>query len=291
MNERNFMNEDKPQRTTSEDEVDLISLLERAVLFLRRFRLLFIGAGIIGILLGFLVYFISPRIYKSTMILRSSYLTNMEQIEIIDYWNELLKRNERGTLAEILGCDGPLLDDLVSCEAAEILKNYSSTNPNGFYVDVKVKNNSILPGVQKAIVNGLNNTELVKQKLATKRANLKELISKVAVEISKLDSVKSNIEKIISNREKNSSALMLDVTGVNRELIDMNEKLLGYQDELKFSSGVQVVQGFLSFNTPVSISLKVLIVLGLIVCLSIAYLVTLVIFVNDRLKKRRVANA
>ena len=285
------MNEDKPQRATSEDEVDLISLLERAVLFFRRFRLLFIGAGIVGILLGFLVYFISPRIYKSTMILRSSYLTNMEQIEIIDYWNELLKRNERGTLAEILGCDGPLLDDLVSCEAAEILKNYSSTNPNGFYVDVKVKNNSILPGVQKAIVNGLNNTELVKQKLATKRANLKELISKVAVEISKLDSVKSNIEKIISNREKNSSALMLDVTGVNRELIDMNEKLLGYQDELKFSSGVQVVQGFLPFNTPVSISLKVLIVLGLIVCLSIAYLVTLVIFVNDRLKKRRVANA
>src|SRR5436190_11787905 len=291
MNERNFMNEDKPQRTTSEDEVDLISLLERAVLFFRRFRLLFIGAGIIGILLGFLVYFISPRIYKSTMILRSSYLTNMEQIEIIDYWNELLKRNERGTLAEILGCDGPLLDDLASCEAAEILKNYSSTNPNGFYVDVKVKNNSILPELQKAIVNGLNNTQLVKQKLLSRRANLKELIGKVAVEISKLDSVKSNIEKIISNREKNSSALMLDVTGVNRELIDMNEKLLGYQDELKFSSGVQVVQGFLSFNTPVSISLKVLIVLGLIVCLSIAYLVTLVIFVNDRLKKRRVANA
>jgi len=285
------MNEDKPQRATSEDEVDLISLLERAVLFFRRFRLLFIGAGIIGILLGFLVYSISPKIYKSRLILHSSYLTNMEQIEIIGNWNELLKRTERGTLAQILGCDGPLLDDLVSCEAAEILKNYSASNPNGFYVDVKVKNNSILPELQKAIVNGLNNTQLVKQKLLSRRANLKELIGKVAVEISKLDSVKSNIEKIISNREKNSSSLMLDVTGVNRELIDMNEKLLGYQDELKFSSGVQVVQGFLPFNTPVSISLKVLIVLGLIVCLSIAYLVTLVIFVNDRLKKRRVANA
>jgi hypothetical protein len=224
------------------------------------------------------------------MILRSTYLTNMEQIGIIGDWNELLKRNERGTLAQILGCDGPLLHNLVSCEAAEILKNYSASNPNGFYVDVKVKNNSILPELQKAIVNGLNNTPLVKQKLLSRRANLKELIGKVSIGISKLDSLKSNIEKIVSNREKNSSALMLDVTGVNRELIDMNEKLLGYQDELK-SSGVQVVQGFLPFNTPVSISLRVLIVLGLIVCLSIAYLVTLAIFVNDRLKKRRVANA
>jgi len=285
------MNETKPQRTNSEDEVDLISLLERAVLYFRRFRLLFVAATITGILLGSLVYFISPKIYKSRMILHSSYLTNMEQIEIIDYWNELLKRSERGTLAQILGCNGPVMDNLVSCEAAEILKNYSATNPNGFYLDVKVKNNSILPELQKAIVNGLNNTELVKQKLATKRANYKELIDKVAIEIGKLDSTKADIERIVSNREKNSSALMLDVSGVNKQLIDMNEKLLGYQEELKFSSGVQVVQGFLPFSTPVSISLKVFIILGLIVCLAIAYIVTLVIFVNDRLKKRRVDNA
>jgi len=285
------MNEAKPQRATSEDEVDLISLLERATLFFRRFRLLFIVTGTIGILLGCLMYFISPKIYKSRMILHSSYLTNMEQIEIIDYWNELLKRSERGTLAQILNCDGPVLNDLVSCEASEILKNYSASNPNGFYIDVKVKNNAILPELQKAIVNGLNNTEFVKQKLAIKRANLKELIDKVAIEIGKLDSTKSSIERIVSNREKNSSALMIDVTGVNRQLIDMNEKLLGYQEELKFLSGVQVVQGFLPFNTPVSISLKVFIVLGLIVCLAIAYLVTMVIFVNDRLKKRRVPNA
>ena len=285
------MNESKPQRATSDDEVDLISLLEQGALFFRRFRLLFIGAGIIGILLGCFFYFISPKIYKSRIILHTTYLTNMEQIEIIGYWNEFLKRNERGALAQILGCDGPMLNDLVSCEAAEILKNYSATNPNGFYIDVKVKTNSILPELQKAIVSGLNNTELVKQKLAVKRANLKELIGKVAIEISKLDSTKSSIERIVSNREKNSSALMIDVTGVNRQLIDMNEKLLGYQEELKFSSGVQVVQGFLPFNTPVSISLKVLIVLGLIICLALAYLVTLVIFVNDRLKKRRVANA
>ena len=84
---------------------------------------------------------------------------------------------------------------------------------------------------------------------------------------------------------------MLDVSGVSRELIDMNEKRLSYQEELKFSSGVQVVQGFVPLNTPVSISLKVMILLGLIVCLSIAYLFTLVVHVKDRLKKRKIANA
>ncbi|TMI97863.1 MAG: hypothetical protein E6H06_00710 [Bacteroidetes bacterium] len=284
------MNEDKPQQNP-EDDVDLISLLERMVLFFRRFGGIFIVAAITGILLGCLVYFTSSKIYRSRMILHSSYLTNEEQIEIVDSWNELLKRNERVTLGHILNCDESLLNDVTSMEGADILKNYSATNPNGFYIDVKVKNNSILPQLQKAILDGLNNTEFVKQKLASRKENLKELIDKLSIEIKKLDSVKSEIENIISNKERNSSTLMLDVTGVNRQLIDMNEKLLSYREELKFASGVQVVQGLVPMNTPVSISLKVMILLGLILCVSIAYLFTLVIYVRDRLKKRKTANA
>ena len=284
------MNEHKPQQNP-EDDVDLISLLERMVLFFRRFGGIFIVAAITGILLGCLVYFTSSKIYRSRMILHSSYLTNEEQIEIVDSWNELLKRNERVTLGHILNCDESLLNDVTSMEGADILKNYSATNPNGFYIDVKVKNNSILPQLQKAILDGLNNTEFVKQKLASRKENLKELIDKLSIEIKKLDSVKSEIENIISNKERNSSTLMLDVTGVNRQLIDMNEKLLSYREELKFASGVQVVQGLVSMNTPVSISLKVMILLGLILCVSIAYLFTLVIYVRDRLKKRKTANA
>ena len=222
------MNEDKPQQNP-EDDVDLISLLERMVLFFRRFGGIFIVAAITGILLGCLVYFTSSKIYRSRMILHSSYLTNEEQIEIVDSWNELLKRNERVTLGHILNCDESLLNDVTSMEGADILKNYSATNPNGFYIDAKVKNNSILPQLQKAILDGLNNTEFVKQKLASRKENLKELIDKLSIEIKKLDSVKSEIENIISNKERNSSTL--------------------------------------------------------------AYLFTLVIYVRDRLKKRKTANA
>jgi hypothetical protein len=154
-----------------------------------------------------------------------------------------------------------------------------------------VKDNSTLDELQKAIVYGLNNTEYVKQKVITRKENLEELIDKVTIEISKLDSIKSSIENIISNKEKNSSSLMLDVTGVNRELIDMNEKLLNYREELKFASGVQVIQGFVPLNTPVSISLKVMIILGLILCLSIAYIFTVLSYLRDRLKKRALDNA
>ncbi|HEV8287272.1 MAG TPA: hypothetical protein VGQ09_23350 [Chitinophagaceae bacterium] len=281
----------KPQQNNSSEDIDLIKLLEKTVLFFRRFRIAFIIAIFAGILLGSLGYFLIPKIYKSRLILHSAYLTNSEQIEIINYWNELLKRGEYKTLAQILNCSEDSLHELASLEAAEILKVFTPTNPNGFYIDAKVKNNSILNGLQKAIVYGLNNTDFVKRKLEVRKETLKELINKVSIEINKLDSVKISIENIISNKEKNSSSLMLDVSGVNRQLIDMNEKLLSYSEELKFMGSVQVLQGFIPLTTPVSISLKVMILLGLILCLSITYIFSLFSYVKDRLKKRAIANA
>jgi hypothetical protein len=285
------MSQVKPQQGAPGDDIDLMNLLERMILYVRRFRIIFLVAAILGVSMGVFFYSISPDLYKSRIILHSSFLTNPEQIQIVDYWNELLKRREYNVLSGILNCEQEKLHQLASLDAADIQKMFTPDNPNGFYIDARVKDNSILPELQGAIVYGLNNTDYVKRKLAVRKENLSQLINTVTVEISKLDSTRAHIEKMISDKEKNGSSLMLDITGMNRELINMNEKLLGYKEELKFASGVQVLQGFVPLNTPVSISLKVLILVGLILCLSIAYVLTVIISVRGRLKKRGFTNA
>ena len=283
--------DNKPRQHNTQDDIDLINLLEKAVLFFRRYKIIFIIAIIAGISSGIFFYSISPNLYKSRIILHSSYLTNPEQIQIVDYWNELLKRGEYKVLAETLNCGEGMLQNLASLKAAEVQKVYTPENPNGFYIDATVKNNSILGELQNAIVYGLNNTEYVKQKSALRKENFRQLIDKVTIEIRKLDSIKTSIENIISNKEKNSSSLMIDVTGVNKELIEMNEKLLNYREQLKFAEGVQVLQGFVPLNITVGISLKVMIILGLILFLSLAYFFSLLSYLRDRLKKRAFANA
>lgn len=272
------------------DEIDLIFLLERAILFLRKYRIIFIIAIVVGVALGCLNYFTSTKMYKSRLILHSSFLTNLEEIEIIDYWDELLKRNEYGTLSQTLKCSETMLHKLASIEGSEILKNYSASNPNGFYIDVKILDNAILPELQKTIVDGLNNTEYVKQKIFAKKENLKELINRTSLESRKLDSIKTNIENIIGTKGSNPSLLMLNVTEINKERIDLNEKLLNYQEELTFNSGVQILQSFVPLNTPVSTSLKVMIVLGLLLCLAIAFILALLNSVRIRLNKRSSSN-
>ena len=274
------------------DDIDLISIVERTFIFFRRYRTTFIIAVIAGIGLGCLRYYTSGKIYKSRLILHSSFLTNLEEIEIISYWNELLKRNEYAALAQSFNCNENVLQNVVSIEGSEILKNYSASNPNGFYIDARVRDNAALPGLQKALVYGLNNTEYVKQRLFLRKKDVETLIDKVTVEIQKLDSIKKNIEAVITSEEKNSTSFMLDIPGVNKEFIDMNEKLLSYREELQFSSsGIQVLQSFVPLNTPVSISLRVIILLGILFCLFIAFIFTIAHSVSERLKKRASPNA
>src|SRR5215470_2271665 len=286
------MRNGKAQYIASSDDVDLVNILERALLFFRRYRLALIIATVTGIALGFLKYYTSGKIYKSRLILHSSFLTNLEEIEIITYWNELLKRNEYTALSQSFNCDENLLHDVVSIEGSEILKNYSASNPNGFYIDARIRDNAVLPGLKKALVYGLNNTEYVKQRLSLRKKDVETLIDKVTAEIQKLDSVKKNIETVITSRDKNSTSFMLDIPGVNKEFINMNEKLLSYREELQFTSGgIQVLQSFVPLNTPVSISLRVMILLGILFCLFIAFIFTIVHSVAERLKKRAYSNA
>jgi len=285
------MRNGKAQNIAS-DDIDLIHIVERALLFFRRYRITFTVAIVVGIALGCARYYTSGKIYKSRLILHSSFLTNLEEIEIINYWNELLKRNEYSALAQSFNCDESMLQDVVSIEGSEILKNYSASNPNGFYIDARVKNNAVLPGLQKALVYGLNNTEYVKQRLFLRKKDVETLIDKVTAEIQKLDSVKKNIERAITSGEKASTSFMLDIPGVNKEFIDMNEKLLSYREELQFSSsGIQVLQSFVPLNTPVSISLRVMILLGVLFCLFLAFVFTIFNSVAERLKKRASSNA
>jgi len=274
------------------DDIDLINIVERAFLFFRRYRIIFVIAIVVGIALGCLRYYTSGKIYKSRLILHSSFLTNLEEIEIINYWNELLKRNEYTALAQSFNCDESILQSVLSIEGSEILKNYSASNPNGFYIDARVRDNAVLPELQKALIYGLNNTEYVKQRLSLRKKDLETLIDKVTAEIQKLDSVKKSIETVITSGAKNSSSFMLDIPGVNKEFIDMNEKLLSYREELQFSTGgIQVLQSFVPLNTPVSISLRVMILIGILFCLFLAFIFTVVHSVSERLKKRASLNA
>ncbi len=268
------------------EDIDLLMLLERSLLFFKQYRIIFIIAFLVGTGWGLYRYFTTPKVYSSRLIAHSAVLTNQEEIQIIDNWNDLIKKHEYSEVAGAFHCPESILRKVKNIEGTEIQKVFSATNPNGFYIDVNVTDNSILEELQKGIVYGFENGDYVKGRLDFKRSRLKEMIDKTNIEILKLDSNKAEVEKIIMGKEKPSSSLIVDGSSINRQMIDMNEKLLYWQEELNFTNGIQVLQGFSKFDKPIGPKLLVLLVLGWILCLSLAYIYALVSSINKKLKAR-----
>jgi hypothetical protein len=270
----------------SSENIDLLLLVERTILFFKRYKWTFIICAMLGIGLGVFGYIKIPNTYKSRLILHSFFLSNQEHIGVIDNWNALIKRKEYDDLAAALGCDKKILVKLKKIQGSEIQKVFTPNNPNGFFVDVEVTDNAILDELQKCIANGLENNEYIKERLEQRRSDLKELIGEVENEIQKLDSTKIQVEKIIEGKQKSSSSVIIDVSSINRQLIDMNEKLLGYKQDLRFTNAVQIIQGFSKFNKPSDPKLIPLIALGLILFLGIAYIIALISSINESLKRK-----
>ncbi len=269
------------------DDLDLISLFDRIFRFCRKYGLLVILFASAGILIGYINYKTAPKRYSSTLLLHSFTLANTEHINIIENWNELLKNKEYSALGQRLHCDPSLLKKLNKISAAEIQKMYIPNNPNGFLVEVIVTDNTILDSLQKGIVFGLENNDYLKAKLDSRRSNLTQLVEKVTLEINKLDSTKKKIDNSISTNSEHNSSFIIDVSNINTQMIALTEKLLDYQEQVKFLNAVQVLHKFEHFNKPASPKFFKSVVLGGIAGFAIGYILSIFLYVRKKINIRK----
>jgi len=244
------------------DEIDLIKVLERISNFLSSNKLMLIIGTLTGILCGLAIYLLQPKIFGSTLILHSQVLSNAEEIEIIENWNNLRREGEYAVLSRNLNCPVDLLKKVKGITAANIQINQPTS---GFTVEVYVTDTAVLEELQKAIIYGLENNEFVKEKVDLKRSNTIKIIDNINLEIAKLDSTKKKIESGNNvGKLSGSSSLIMNISDVNVQMITLNEKLYQYQDILKFVNAIQILQNFEKFTKPVSPRLPKMILSGLL---------------------------
>jgi preprotein translocase subunit Sss1 len=197
-----------------------------------------------------------------------------------------MKKGERSTLAATLNTDSTTISELSKIDAGQIQKLYTQNNPNGFIVRVLVKDTGVLDELEKGIVHGLESSTYVVERVASRRGNLKAMIEKVKIELSKLDSMKTSIQQMITSRRPGGSSFMLDVSGLNAQWIGLNEKLLALQDELKFVNAVQVLQSFNKISKPESPKLLKTLFFGVLAGGFIGYVIAMIRYLLLKLKAR-----
>jgi len=276
------MVEKTPHINNSSDELDLAVLIGKAILFLKRFGLILLIGALTGLVCAGVIFKTLPKSYLSRLVLHSSILNNSEQIEIIDNWNDLLKHGEHNVLAAEFNCTPDVTARLGSLKAEEIEK-LASQNSVGFVVDMTVRDRdtSILDNLRKGVVYGLENNTYVKIRVEQKRASLIELIGEVKAEIGKLDSTKKSIQSNINDGKRSGAGLMVDISGINKVRIELEEKRLLYEEQLKFVDAIFVLQ-FIEYATPVSPKLSVIMATGLAAGLFIGFIICLLKIVKTR---------
>ena len=277
------MVENQPVYESKDDDLDVMNLVRSTFSFFRTYGRRIAIFSITGMLIGYLLFKLSPNLYESTLLLHTSTLSNTEQINIIENWNDLLRNGEYTTLAEHFNCNPDILKNVAKISAAEIQKSYVPNNPNAFIVTAIVKDNSVLDSLSNGMIYGFENNDYIKAKLDSKRSNLAALIDKVKIEISKLDSTKKSIAYNINNSNPHSSSFIIDISTINVQMIVLNEKLLAYQDELKFAHAVELFHKFEKFEKPVSPKLFRMLVLGFIGGFAIGYLSSVFSYLKKKL--------
>ena len=277
------MTEVKNPAPDNHDEIDLLNVLERLFSFVGRYKRLLLLAAIAGMLSGIIIYLALPKEYASRMILHSNVLTNPEEIAIISDWSALLKNGEYDVLSQNLDCSNELLHKIKYLTADEIQKVQTSNTSSGFTVDVLVKDTAILGILQKAIIYGLANNDYVKERVDIRKANTTKIITDINHEIAKLDSTKKKIEGSNAGKTHGPSSFIVDISNVNIQMIQLNEKLYQYQEQLKFVDAIQVLQNFEKYSKPDSPRLSFLMISGFIGGLFLAYMLICYKYLNQKI--------
>ena len=223
------------------DDLDLSVLLGKAMRFFKTNGLLILSASLTGLLCGFILNKSLPKYYTSRLLLESTVLNDLEQGELIDNWDLLLTGKSRPLLETAFNCSPETVMSIVGL-SAEALPNLSD-GTFCFTLEVRVRDTSQLKNIQEALLYGFRNNEFVREKVALRKDNLRHQISEASGEISKLDSTKDYIESLTRSERKDNDHLILDVSSISKEKVEIGEKLAGYKEKLAFGNGVQLVQG------------------------------------------------
>ncbi|NOT74822.1 MAG: hypothetical protein HOP08_07820 [Cyclobacteriaceae bacterium] len=248
------------KRESSSDEIDLVDLLLKFVLLIKRNFWLIVAFFVVGTGLGYTYSMLAQKQYESKMMVRSDFLTEsyVEKLDqllnniIIDGNHELLA-SKLGITPEETGYINSISFEGVRKEKIVSEKQIGEKEVIPFYlfITTRISNPDILPKLEKGIISYLENNPYTKEQVDQKKTFYNKIIKKLDEEMIVLEEFKSRIYKG-DFFEKNGGNIMVNPADVNAEIIKMAEDKFTYEKELRDVSAVNLVEGFSRFNKHVS---------------------------------------
>lgn len=269
-------------KVITSEEIDLTRLLIKVAKVARNNIILILSFILIGTLTGFLRYSSAEKVFESKLLLRSGLLTESSSKELIEKLNSLVQEGNVPEIVQKLNLSDEKARAIVQVEidvkSAQLKKDEEDKNEvkeeNETYliITAQINDQKILPDLQKGLIQYLENNEFVKVRVEQRKIYLTSLIKKIKEEINELEEFKTKVYdgNFFASARGN---VMVDPTIANSKVLDLTKKKIEYENELALVSSIQLVDGFTTFNKPVSPGLAISLVSGALIGLVLVIIV------------------
>jgi hypothetical protein len=227
----------------AEGEMDLTQILKRLMAYFRKNRGIFLVSCVMGLAIAAFIYKLSPRVYTSRLVLESTVLNVHEQMEIVSNWDEQLNTRGYPVLASIFNCDPGMISPVSELKVETV--GLPMEGNAAFALVIETQDTLGLGAMQDALVNGFKNNDYSRRRVAIRTQNLKDEIAKAELQLNALDSAHEIVDDFRNGVKSGSSQLMLDVSTIPEQRLNIQEKLAVYKEKLAFVNDIQVLQPFL----------------------------------------------
>lgn len=243
------------------DEIDLVRVFVRTVNFFKTNGTIFLLACFLaaGASAGYL--FLKKPVYESRFTAECMSLPDGRTVELLNDLEKLRENEDWELLGRKLGMlpadvalirkFEPLSNVAMEREAKKVDDYLLPTTEVAykFSLIVKVKDNRILPLLQKGVIKYLSENEYSTVRVNRFIENRKALLQAIDEELKKLDS----LNLLFADRLVRGSqgTTLVGPGDFKAMVIQLKEKRLSVEDELRFAQPVRVIQGFVPFKNPV----------------------------------------
>jgi hypothetical protein len=238
--------------------------------YIRKNILLFLIFGLIGAGISTGLWLMKPRVYEAEMTV--SYVHNEKKIygDMLRKLDLLVNSGDVKELSGLLKLPEEVAKHIRSVEGLNIrhedLTNDLSTEKIPFYIKVRVTDLAVLESLQPALVNYLNNSSFIQDRLNYMMIKSRQDLAFLERRLAIADSLSNQliIRKEGINDEKTITRMEL-----LQEVLALHDRIQQVKGSMEFNLNIEVLDGFIPSRNPSGGSLVKYILYGFLAGLAL----------------------
>lgn len=242
--------------------------------FIKKYFLSFVLFGIIGALVAYGIWLFKPKVYEAEMTVSYVHYEKKIYADMLDKLDRLVEFKSYSSLSEILELPDKIVEKIREIKGYNIrkeeLRKDLSTEKIPFYILVKVTDISILEQLEPALVQYLDGTEFIQDRLSYMKQKSENELEFLENRLAMVDSLG---RFLILQEDKMLSEKTISRMELLEETLAIYSRIQDIKGSLAFNLNIEVLDGFIANDKPYGKGMLYWIAYGLLAGIGLRFII------------------